>query len=144
MNRKIISWMIIILFITISFPIVSSTMLRESKINNLDGNEIVVTDISFDIFQIVASIKNNGMENKTVSIVFSVICMGLFFATLPYIIGTHDVEITAGETVTVSNGFCGIGFYRFIVLGERGYDVKLSCVSGFWYYFNGIKIRTIN
>jgi len=99
--------------------------------NNENPYDVVVTDISFSIMKIVATVENRGVVDANVDITFSV-SKGII---LPWVIGHPHVTVPAGETIQVTQRFTGLGRYSFSVhINECGNPLF---TGGFWFLFFG-------
>lgn len=137
MKNKLIKIGIVfgLLILLTGFPSISSVVaISQSETDViLENSSVRLTDISFGVVKIIATVENKGNVDADVTVIFS-ISKG---AILPYIIGSYDVTIPAGETVKVLQRFTGLGLYKFYV---RIDDVGFLMTKGFWFFFFGWEI----
>jgi hypothetical protein len=107
--------------------------------NSTENSDIEITNISYGLLTVIATIKNNGLTDVETDVKFSYIkyCIG-DIVTLPVLIGIHHVMVLAGDIIKVTQFFeGGLGRYHFSVWtdGESlGSDV-------FWLFFIGLKLN---
>jgi hypothetical protein len=133
--KKTLAFGIVLLFIGVTFA--PSLYADVESDNSTENSDIEITDISYKLWRVVATIKNNGLTDAWIEILFSVVCHFGGVPTLPIDIGYHIVKVPAGDTVKVTQLCWGIGRLTVIVETEGAYFSS----EAFWLIFIGMKIR---
>ena len=132
--KKTLAFGIVMLFIGVAF---APSLYADVESDNSTGNsDIEITNISYGIFSVIATIKNNGLTDVEIDVYFSYIeFLPAGLVTYPISLGFHHPTIPAGDIIKVRQFFeGGLGRKHFSVWADGDYLGS----DAFWLFFFGI------
>jgi len=134
--KKTLAVGIVLLFIGVAF---APSLFADVETDNSTGNsDIEITDISYGIWMVISTIKNNGLTDAEIDVQFIYIqFLPAGLVTYPIGLGPHHVTIPAGDIIKVTQFFGGLGRFRFSVVA----DGESLSSNVFWLFFFGIKLN---
>jgi len=136
--KKTLAFGIVLLFIGVAFAPSLYADVETDNYNITMKSDIEITDISYRLCRVVATIKNNGLTDVETDVQFSYFQYGPGgLVTLPIILGHHQITIPANGIAEVSQFFGGFGRKRMIVMAE-GESLSSDAI---WLWCFGLKLN---